>query len=98
MNKQNKGIKLVPVSVNGVTLQINPSSIGKEKRTVHHGEFKGVKVHSPESCKVGDSVVVWPEAGKPLAMVLSKAEMGVIATQFLESEGYQVSEPFNKHA
>lgn len=79
--------KLVPVSIGGITIRVDPTSIGKDNRTPHHGEFKGVKVNSPETFQIGDSVILWPEAGKPLAISIGKAALGVLATQFLQAEG-----------
>lgn len=88
--QQGSGIRLIPVSINGTLVKIDPSSIGREKRTIHHGEFKGMQVNSPETYQIGESVVLWPEAGKPFAVAMSKAALGVLSTEFLKSEGFTV--------
>jgi hypothetical protein len=88
---QFKGGKLVPVQIGGVAMKINPNSIDKDKRTLHHGEHKGTKVNSPESCIVGDSYVLWPEAGKPTVISMSRAGAVLAAKHLLESEGATVT-------
>ena len=90
MQKQGKNAHLVPILVNGVSILAAPASISKDKRTVHHGAFKGTVVNSPATCSVGDSVVIWPEADKPQAYSMSKAAFGVLSTQFLKSQGYAI--------
>ncbi len=75
------------VVIDGATIKVNPASIDRKLRTKHHGEFKGTKVESPETYQIGDSIIIWPEAGKPFALSIDKASFGVLATQFLKSEG-----------
>ena len=82
--------KLVPVTINGATVLINPASINKAERTVHHGEFNGVKVNSPATFEAGDSMIIWADADKPAVITMSKAALGVLATQYLEKSGYTV--------
>ena len=85
------GIKLLSVMVNGAAAKIAPSTISSGARTLHHGEYQGVKVNSPASCKFGDSVILWPEAGKSEAVSMSKAAAAVFCKQYLESEGHTVT-------
>lgn len=80
----------VPVSIDGARIHVNSASIDRKLRTTHHGEFKGETVNSPETYQIGDSVIIWPEAGKPFALSMSKVAFGVLATQFLKSEGLSV--------
>ncbi len=81
---------LVPVTINGLQVRIDPNSIPKEARTVHHGVFKDTQVNSPATCQIGDSVILWPDAGNRTAIAIGKADLGVLATQFLKSEGLSV--------
>jgi len=92
-NQQSRRVaaKLVTVAINGILVQVNPASIAKKDRTVLHGNYKGQEVNSPAICKIGESVVLWPDAEKPFAAVLGNAEMGVLATKFLESEGHTIT-------
>lgn len=90
MNRQQNG-KLVTVSINGVKIQINPSSIDKESRVIHRGILDGVEVNSPATCSIGEPVILWPEAGKPFAMAIGRAELTILAVQFLQAEGYTVT-------
>ncbi|TSA44094.1 hypothetical protein D4R49_00735 [bacterium] len=85
------GIKLVPVSINGLTVPINLAAIDKNARTVHHGEFEGKKVNSPATLKIGDSVAIWADTDKQPAITMSQPAMGLMCQQYLESEGYAVS-------
>lgn len=89
--KKQRFTKLAPVSINGITVPIDTAAISKDKRTVHHGQYKSVQVNSPETCQIGDSVVIWPESGKAVSVTMSKAALGVLATQYLESEGHTVT-------
>ncbi|GEM_PF-6171514 len=82
---------LVPITLNGATIRVDANSIQKQLRTPHHGDFKGTQVESPESFKIGESVICWPEAGKSRAVSMTKAAAGVFAKQFLESEGCTVT-------
>ncbi len=87
MNRNNRNsLRLVPVIVNGTTVMIDPSSINKTNRIVHHGSFQRTPVNSPASFHLGNSVIVWPDADKPHAFSISKASLGVLAQQFLESQ------------
>ena len=87
-----KGIKLIPVSVKGQPVQINLSSLDMDARTVHHGDFKGIKVNSAASLSFGDSQVIWPEAKKTgVAMSIENPAFGVLAIDFLTSHGFTVS-------
>lgn len=88
---RNVGTKLVPVSMGGAQILISPASIAAKERTTHHGTFEGVTVNSPQTRIVGDSVVLWPEAGKDVAITMDKAALGVLSTKFLESQGYTVT-------
>lgn len=81
---------LVPVTINGIQVRLDPNSIAKEARTVHHGMFKDTQVNSPATCQIGDSVILWPDANKHTAIAIGKADLGVLATQFLKSEGLTV--------
>ncbi len=94
MNKQQqsrRGTPLVSIQVNGVSMRIDPASIGKSHRKVHHGEFKGTQVNSPATFAVGDSVILWPDADKSTVTTIGKAELGVLATSFLRDEGFDIS-------
>ena len=77
----------VTVAIDSAMIKVNSASIDRKVRTTHHGEFKGIKVNSPETYQIGDSVIIWPEAGKPFAISMNKAVLGVLATQSLQSEG-----------
>ena len=83
--------KLIPILLNGAQIQVNPASIDKSARTLHHGEYKGTKVNSPESFKTAESLVLWPEAGKSVVISMSKPAAMVFAQQLLESEGHTVT-------
>ncbi|MFZ3044230.1 MAG: hypothetical protein WA058_03970 [Minisyncoccia bacterium] len=91
MRKQQFNPKMVPIQISGLQILINPASIDKSNRVVHHGEYKGTKVNSPESCQIDESIVIWAESGKSPVISMSKAAFGVLATQFLESEGHTVT-------
>lgn len=92
MNKQQyRGTKLVSIIVNGVTMKIDPSSIGKDKRTVLHGKYKSEQVNSPALCTVGESAIFWPDANKPFAVAMRKADLGMLSTEFLAAEGFNVT-------
>ena len=91
MNKQrNHRIKLVTVSINGKLIKVDPSSIRKEDRQVLHGEYKGTQVNSPAIHLVGDSAIFWPDANKSFAVAMTKPELGVLSTRFLQAEGHTV--------
>lgn len=90
-NRKFGSTKLIPIMLAGAQIQVNPASIGKDQRTTHHGEYLGTKVNSPESCKLGESVVLWPEAGKSPVISMAKPAAMVFAKQLLESEGHTVT-------
>lgn len=83
--------KLILANVNGIAIQMNAASIDLGERTLHHGEYKGVKVKSPASCQIGETLVFWPDAKKPFVVSMNKADFGVLATQFLQAEGHTVT-------
>lgn len=80
-------LKLVPVTIDGITVRIDPNSIDRESRTVHHGEFKGTQVNSPATCRMGESILIWPDAKRTAVISMGRADLGVLATQFLSDEG-----------
>jgi len=91
MNKQrHERITLVTILVNGKPIKVNPNSIRREDRQVLHGEYKGTSVNSPAIYPVGESVIFWPHADKPFAVAMTKADLGVLSTEFLKSEGFTV--------
>lgn len=98
-NQQSRRVpaKLVTVTINAVAVQVNPASIAKKDRTVLHGEYQGQQVNSPAICHMGGSVILWPDAEKKFAAVLGKAEMGVLATKFLEADGNKVTRMTETH-
>ena len=83
--------KLVPVDINGVIISVYPASIDKSNRAVLHGEYKGARVNSPAICEIGESVILWPDADKPLAISMRKAAAGVFATTLLRTDGFTVT-------
>ena len=96
-NSRRVAAKLVSVAISGISVQVNPASIAKKDRTVLHGEYQGKQVNSPAICKIGESVVLWPDAEKPFAAVLGHAELGVLSTKFLEADGYKVTRMTETH-
>ena len=82
---------LLSVLIAGAAVRIDPASIPKENRKVFHGEFKGTQVNSPATYEIGESVILWPDASKSFAVSMPKADMGVLATQFLKAEGFNVT-------
>ena len=91
MNKQKyERITLVTILVNGKPIKVNPNSIRREDRQVLHGEFKGQQVNSPAIYPIGESIIFWPNADKPFAVAMTKADLGVLSTEFLKSEGFAV--------
>jgi len=82
---------LVPVTFEGQTFMADANSFSKDNRKVLHGDYKGETVNSPAILTIGQNVVVWPEASEPRAESFTKASLGVLATQFLQSEGHQIS-------
>jgi len=88
----NNRVKLVAVSLAGTTIRIDPASIAKDQRRILHGDFKGTQVNSPAIYPVGESVILWPDASKSFAVSIGRAELGVLSTKFLESEGLTVTQ------
>lgn len=83
--------KLVPISIAGVTLLADPNSIPLQNRQVIHGEYNGIKVNSPALAFVGDTAVLWPNERKSLAISMPKADLGLLSTTFLKTEGFNVT-------
>lgn len=90
MKKQQRNIRLVTILIDGKPMQVNPDSIRKEDRQVLHGSYKGVQVSSPAIYLVGDSAIFWPDANKSFAVAMTKPELGVLSTRFLEADGHTV--------
>jgi hypothetical protein len=94
MNKQQQyraTPKLVTVSINGLPVKIDPASISKDRRVVLHGDYKGVQVNSPALTLIGDSAVFWPDSTKSFAVTMAKADLGMLATKFLQGEGFAIT-------
>ena len=87
-----KNVKLVPILINGDVAYVNPANLCDHKRQVTHGTFNGTEVHSPAYRKVGDSVMIWPDASnKDLAFTIDQASLGVLSTKFLQANGHTVN-------
>jgi hypothetical protein len=82
---------LLLAAISGTLVRIDPKSISDDQRTLHHGEFEGVKVNSPATCQIGNSVIFWPDSRKSTAVSTSEAGFGLTAKNFLESKGYTVT-------
>jgi hypothetical protein len=86
-----RGIKTIPVMFGGTQVQIDPNSIKKDDRDIHHGTTAdGTQVHSAQSCTLGDSTIIWPGNDGAPPVSLKIAEFEVMATQWLEKRGFTV--------
>lgn len=86
----NENTILLTILVNGIPMKVDANSIRKQDRKVFHGEYKGKQVNSPAISLVGESAIIWPDASESDAVAMTKADLGVLSTEFLKSEGFTV--------
>lgn len=81
----------IVASASGTPIKGDLNSIPTAYRKTVHGEFKGEKVNSPSIADLGGSVAIWPDANEKTVFQMGKAELGVLATDFLQSQGFTVT-------
>ncbi len=84
---------MVALTIEGKRFIADANSFDKSARTVHHGEFQGVKVDSPATLEIGGNVIAWPDNSEPAAVAFTEAAYGVAAIGYLKLKGGTVKMP-----
>lgn len=94
---KNRFRKLVPVTIAGITTQLDAASIATSNWTAHHGKTAaGNKVNSLSSVQVGKTTIL-NMPGTNAFFSVPTDDLEVAAAQMLAGFGYTVTPPNSGH-